>query len=260
MSTWPVAGGVVVQDGVVYAAAGIAHYDGTYVYALDAATGRVLWCNDTSGALSEKVDCGVSLQGPLYLAGGELRFLGGGKYETARFDRATGKCLNPPDNSLASQFRTAFEPYFPEYGRYMSLSYTLPDGKELLYDASYDGSQHSRLALLAPLPPSTSRPLKQEARWPLPGQGPKRATLWSDKGQSRFQSFLITPGKLLAGGQGGAGSSAEPFLAAIDIASGKDLWREKLSAPVVKAGTAIDRQGQIIVALENGEVQEFAAP
>jgi outer membrane protein assembly factor BamB len=30
MSTWPVAGGVAVKDGVVYAAAGIAHYDGTH--------------------------------------------------------------------------------------------------------------------------------------------------------------------------------------------------------------------------------------
>ena len=69
MSTWPVAGGVVAEEGVVYAAAGIAHYDGTYVYALDAVTGRVKWCNDTSGNLSEKVDCGVSLQGPLSLAG-----------------------------------------------------------------------------------------------------------------------------------------------------------------------------------------------
>jgi outer membrane protein assembly factor BamB len=261
ISTWPVAGGVVVQDGVVYAAAGIAHYDGTYVYALDAATGRVLWCNDSSGALSEKVDCGVSLQGPLYLAGGELRFLGGGKYETARFGRATGKCLNAPDNTLASQFRTAFEPYFPEYGRYMSLSYLTADGKELLYDASYEGSQHSRLALLAALPPGTSRPVKQEARWPLPfGNGPKRATLWSDKSPSRFQSFLVTPGKLLAAGHDGAGASEEPFLAAIDIASGENLWREKLSGPVVKAGTAIDSQGRIIVALETGRVLEFAAP
>jgi outer membrane protein assembly factor BamB len=258
MSTWPVAGGVVVVDGVVYAAAGIAHYDGTYVYALDAASGRVLWCNDSSGVLSSKVDCGISLQGPLYLAGSELRFLGGGKYETARFDRATGKCLNAPNNTLGSQFRTAFEPYFPEYGRYMSLDYTLPDGKELLYDASYEGSQHSRLTLFAPLPAGVSRPMKQEARWPLPRQNPKRATIWSDKGQSRFQAFAITPGKLLAAGQGGEGSSPEPFLEAIDIAGGGQLWRERLPAAAVKAGTAIDSRGQIIVALENGEIADYA--
>ena len=133
-------------SGVVYAAAGIAHYDGTYVYALDAATGRVQWCNDSSGSLSEKVDCGVSLQGPLYLADGELRFLGGGKYETARYAAAGGKCLNLPNDTLESKFRTAFEPYFPEYGRYMSLSHALAGGKELEYDASYEGSVHSPLA------------------------------------------------------------------------------------------------------------------
>ncbi|MFH1268089.1 MAG: PQQ-binding-like beta-propeller repeat protein, partial [Planctomycetota bacterium] len=67
ISTWPVSGGVVVEDGVVYAAAGIAHYDGTHVVALDAATGEVKWYNDTSGTLSEQVNSGVSLQGDLYL-------------------------------------------------------------------------------------------------------------------------------------------------------------------------------------------------
>ena len=69
MSTWPVAGGVAVQDGVVYAAAGIAHYDGTYVVALDAVTGKAIWKNDTSGALAEDVNCGISLQGELQVRG-----------------------------------------------------------------------------------------------------------------------------------------------------------------------------------------------
>ena len=49
LSTWPVAGGVVVQDGVVYAAAGIAHYDGTFVVALDGTTGDPIWTNNSSG-------------------------------------------------------------------------------------------------------------------------------------------------------------------------------------------------------------------
>ncbi len=89
MSTWPVAGGVAVQDGVVYAAAGIAHYDGTYVVALDAVTGKAIWKNDTSGALAEDVNCGISLQGELQLRGDELQFLGGGAYQVARYDRKT---------------------------------------------------------------------------------------------------------------------------------------------------------------------------
>ena len=48
-STWPVGGGVLVEDGVAYAAAGMANYDGTHVYALDAATGKIRWQNNTSG-------------------------------------------------------------------------------------------------------------------------------------------------------------------------------------------------------------------
>jgi outer membrane protein assembly factor BamB len=54
-STWPVASGVLVEDGTAYFAAGIANYDGTYVYALDAATGRIRWQNNTSGHLDQQV-------------------------------------------------------------------------------------------------------------------------------------------------------------------------------------------------------------
>lgn len=77
ISTWPVAGGVVVHKGIVYAAAGIAHYDCTYVVALDAVTGEVKWYNDESGALSEKVNSGISLQGDLSIQRNELCFTGG---------------------------------------------------------------------------------------------------------------------------------------------------------------------------------------
>ena len=41
ISTWPVAGGVIARGDTVYAAAGIAHYDGTHVVALDAVTGQL---------------------------------------------------------------------------------------------------------------------------------------------------------------------------------------------------------------------------
>jgi outer membrane protein assembly factor BamB len=88
-STWPVAGGVVVDDGVLYAAAGIANYDGTHVYALDAITGKVKWYNDSSGALSAAQE-GVSLQGELSLRDGALCFPGGTMCRTARYDLKTG--------------------------------------------------------------------------------------------------------------------------------------------------------------------------
>ena len=150
------AGGVVVQDGVVYAAAGIAHYDGTYVVALDAATGKTVWTNDTSGALAEDVNCGISLQGELQMRGDELQFLGGGAYQFARYDRNTGRCLNQPRSEVTSQFQTAFYPYFPSYAKYSSLNHTFPDGRTLAYISSYDGSNPTPLGLLEP--PRRRRP------------------------------------------------------------------------------------------------------
>ena len=42
---------MLAADGVIYAAAGIASYDGTHVYALDAVTGNLRWQNHTSGRL-----------------------------------------------------------------------------------------------------------------------------------------------------------------------------------------------------------------
>jgi len=95
MSTWPVAGGVVVHKDTVYAAAGIAHYDGTHVYALDATTGKIKWHNNTSGTLAECKN-GISVQGELRIEGDRLTFCGGNAYPQAAFDLATGKCLTAP--------------------------------------------------------------------------------------------------------------------------------------------------------------------
>ena len=43
ISVWPVGGGPVLADSVIYFAAGIFPFEGTFIYALDAATGKVLW-------------------------------------------------------------------------------------------------------------------------------------------------------------------------------------------------------------------------
>ena len=84
ISAWPVAGGVVVDGDTVYAAAGITHYDGTHVVALDAISGKMKASNSDSGTLEQEVNNGISLQGNLTIVDGELRFLAGGVYETAQ--------------------------------------------------------------------------------------------------------------------------------------------------------------------------------
>jgi len=111
-STWPVSGGVAVKDGVVYAAAGLNNWDGTYVYALGAITGKPKWVNDSSGIVSKTWQNGISLQGRLRIGNGELQFKGGNVYKMARYDLKTGKCLNEPFDSIKARSRTRFRAYY----------------------------------------------------------------------------------------------------------------------------------------------------
>ena len=93
-STWPVNSGVLVHDGVAYAAAGIMDRDTTHVYALDAQTGQLRWHNGTSGHIDKRLRKGVSVQGGLTVAGGKLWLAGGNQVCPAAFDLATGECLS----------------------------------------------------------------------------------------------------------------------------------------------------------------------
>ncbi len=259
LSTWPVAGGVVVEDGALYAAAGIAHYDGTYVVALDAVTGKVKWYNDSSGILSKSAHSGVSLQGNLYIHNGELCFLGGNVCETARYDLKTGKCLNRPYEGVNSRFHTAFYPYYPKYGKCLSLDHTFADGKTLCYDASYEGNRHSKLSLFEPLPPGTPKPVKPASRWGRFGKGKFRPKpIWVEQSGRKFNSFVVGPEVLLTAGYADSGDAPASFLTAMAIKDGSDIWCHQLPAGVVKGGTAVDHTGRIFVSLEDGQVVCFA--
>lgn len=253
VSTWPIAGGVVVDKGTVFAAAGIAHYDGTYVAALDAVSGAVKWQNDSSGILAADVGNGVSMQGSPYVQDGALCFQGGGVYEIARYDLGNGRCLNPPDTNTRSQFHTAFYPYYPEYGGYMSLDHTFADGRSLVFDASYEGNKFTHLVLLSPLPKGTQRVRKQASRWNVRQPwSAKRRVLWRDPMKSRFAGFAVTPDILL--GTGDLGTENSAFLVALRVDDGSVLWRQKLPARPVKGGVAVDHDGRIYVALKDGQV------
>ena len=93
-STWPVNTGVLVEKGVAYFAAGIIDSDGTYVYALDAKTGKIRWQNNSCGHLNPELRKGVSAQGNLAIQGERLLMAGGNQVNPAIFELATGKCLN----------------------------------------------------------------------------------------------------------------------------------------------------------------------
>jgi len=94
ISRWPVRTGVLVDDGAAYFGAGVFPHEKVFVYAVEAATGKVLWKNDT---ISQQ-DAGrndLSPQGYL-LATKDLLFVPSGRALAMAFDRRTGAPVNKP--------------------------------------------------------------------------------------------------------------------------------------------------------------------
>jgi outer membrane protein assembly factor BamB len=96
LSTWPAASGVLVDRGTAYVAAGINDFDGTHVYALDAATGRLRWQNNTAGHLDAQSPRGVACQGEMLLEADRLYLAGGNAVSPGIFQASDGRCLNAP--------------------------------------------------------------------------------------------------------------------------------------------------------------------
>lgn len=253
ISRWPVAGGVVVQNGRVYAAAGIANYDGTHVIALDAGSGRLLSENRDSGHLSPQVNGGISLQGPLSIAGDNLEFVGGGVYPVASYDLKDLRCKNAPDTQLAAGTATAFYPYYPEYGKFVSLNVRSSKGT-LSHAASYEGNSFGNLALQS-APADATAPTGEAARAEMRRRGTLKPgrILWQDGRNRRFTAFIASDKRLIAAGHG-AGTPDKPFVSVIDAASGTTLWERPLSADTVKAGMAIDHDNRLFLSLEDGQL------
>ena len=96
ISRWPMRSGVLVLDGTAYVTAGMWPAEGVFVYALDAATGKVQWVNDTSGTLNQSSNAyaisGVAPTGYL-LAGKEALVVPTGRSVPATYSREDGRLL-----------------------------------------------------------------------------------------------------------------------------------------------------------------------
>jgi len=253
-STWPVAGGVLLADGVAYAAAGIASFDGTHVYALDARTGRIRWQNNTSGRLAGKNSVtGVSVQGHLLLKDNALYLAGGNVVSPAVYDIGNGRCLNTLNDEWAKAPRgrdlflvgdgvVAFDRllYAPkEYwaGRYFHGPLLQVHSGEVVVRGA-----GGRITRLAPQP--------------------KAKPLWeSNHFEHAAAVALGTNAVVVAGRLPKPDGPAERQYAvvALGIADGRTLWSRPLPAMPVPWGLALDHAGRIFVAAEGGRVLCFRA-
>ncbi len=120
-SAWPARGGPVIRDGKLYFAASIWPFMGTFIYALDAETGKVEWLNDRTGAEYIKQPhsapsfAGVAPQGALVATENDL-IVPGGRSVPAVFDRASGAQryfeINAGGKGTGGSFVVADEKFF----------------------------------------------------------------------------------------------------------------------------------------------------
>lgn len=267
LSTWPAASGVLVEDGTAYVAAGLVNYDGTYVYALDASTGRLLWCNDTSGHLDPEAQTGVSVQGHLLLHRRKLYLAGGNAVSPAVYDIRQGRCLNDP-RPLARCESTSprgWELFLvghrviacgaPFYARPDLPVYDHTVTKKLLHSSNGERDivwiDNRKIQCFPPLAPEVLHRCVSDERVPrhiTQAWGEFRSAgepLWEHDCPGSLTIAVAPNAVVLADSRS---------VQALDIEEGAELWKLPLPAPPVPWGLAVDRDGRTIVTLVDGRV------
>ncbi|MHC4396476.1 MAG: outer membrane protein assembly factor BamB family protein [Planctomycetota bacterium] len=255
-STWPVASGVLVEDGVAYAAAGIANYDGTHVYALDAASGKLRWQNNTSGNTTGGQGAGVSVQGDMLLAENKLYLAGGNRITLASYDIIDGDF----ELAKASKFGSGrggprgHDLFVRQDGSVAVSSrlpwYTRSEDIHYIEQAELDcstGTIAVTTAGLGLLPSGQNKPDNPVPVWTGEPFGENVAVAVA-------QNAVIVAGTDRYFAQPAAAPEETYGIVALDIDSGKELWRHRLPAGVVLWGLSIDRRGRVMVALQDGRV------
>ncbi|MFQ6097057.1 MAG: PQQ-binding-like beta-propeller repeat protein, partial [Armatimonadota bacterium] len=275
-STWPVNSGVLVHEGIAYAAAGIINYDGTHVYALDAVNGKIRWQNNTSGHLNRELREGVSVQGDMAVFNDILWLAGGNVTSPARYDLATGKCLNsPPDAGWPRGPRGS------EVFAFMS-KYLIVGGRRLFAQdddpiVNWSGFQVQAVRGAKPkhipgrVPPAFGNGVvamsgrgrlvcvdagEMEQWLQQPDPKAKLQARWTAESLHGSVSVAIAGKAVVAAGQArdATGRPAGWAVEAFGIEDGGRLWSEPLPSAPLPGGLCVDRDGQAIVVLEDGGI------
>lgn len=270
LSTWPTASGVLVDEGIAYVAAGILNYDGTYIYALDAETGKIIWQNNTSGHLDREARTGVSVQGHLLLHDGKLYLAGGTSISPAIYDISNGKCLNDPEPLGRCE---SFSPRGWELFKIGDR--VVASGKPFYAHPKYPVYDHSVFNKLL-IASSGDRDIAWISNRKLVCYNHIDTKILNDGvAEQKYTGYRIPIwGKLnlsneplweynceesvaLATCKNAVVVAGKSMLIVLNLEDGKELWTHALNYSPVPWGLAVGRDGQIIVTLENGAVLCF---
>lgn len=265
ISRWPIRTGVLVDGGVAYCVAGMWANEGIYAWALDAKTGKAIWCNDTSGFAgmdynhlmtpgnAENLEHGVhdgdfgiyglTPQGAL-AASRDVLVVPNGYAMPAGFDRRTGKLLfaephaGEGGHAVTVDGDKFYVSSFHRAGTMGIRSHKLADGKFITFLRG-DVPQLSPLPLR---PPVVGRPPIVQER------GKASVLVHQGKliGRNAF-SLVMAGGKLVLGHDGA--------VVVRDLATNAELWRASVEGEVRELAVA---NGQIIATTTRGGVYCFA--
>jgi outer membrane protein assembly factor BamB len=271
LSTWPVASGVIVEDGIAYFAAGIVNYDGTHVYAVDVETGSLVWHEGTSGHLDPVARTGVCVQGHLLLHEDRLFLAGGTAVSPAVYDKTEGTCYNRPEPLGACEARGS-----RGWELYLVGERVVACGRPYYSDPRhgvYDADVFSKLLVA----PSGDRDVVLQddrtlACFPRIDRGLLSACV-ANRGEQGYFSYtwgtfdipdleplwmVPCPGTAAAAvGANAVVLAGESGIRALDLDGGEELWSHPLPASPVPWGLAVDRNGRAVVTLEDGRVLCF---
>jgi outer membrane protein assembly factor BamB len=266
-STWPAASGVLVDAGVAYVAAGLANYDGTHVYALDAETGQIRWQNNRSGHLDAESRTGVGVQGHLLIHEGKLFLAGGNAVSPAEYDLASGECLNTqtvgPSKGggfligsvrprgwelyvVGDEIKVAGKPYYahPKYPVFDSSVFN----KTLFVTvADHDLAWANNARLMCFVGFQGDRAEFQKGLWGKTQSKVVKPTWEFDCPKS--VALAVCPNAVVI--------ATPNELTALSLQGAHVLWKQTLPAAPVPWGLAVNREGKVIVTLEGGRVLCF---
>jgi outer membrane protein assembly factor BamB len=244
-STWPLGGGILVENGVVYGAAGISNHDGTHVYALDADTGKIKWQQHSSAYKDgdELPTGGVSVQGPMLLHNKAVHFASGNSPPIASYALADGK-YTPNESSRGKDL-------YVRGGKVVGSGYPL-------YWRPEDDQFISTMELETPA---------GVLRFGMPQNDPsgiselKLQDKWSNPVFHEIAAIAIAKNAVVVTGLSRNRKEPEKIKAgvcAISLADGKVLWHEPLPAVPTAWGLAVGDSGnRIVVTLMDGRVLGF---
>ena len=262
ISRWPARGGPLLLDDVVYFAAGIWPSEGIFIHAVDPASGKVLWTNDSSGSIemdqphpTARARSGVSAQGHFAAIGNSL-IVPTGRAVPAVFDRGDGKFryFHLQKNGQAGGSESlAFDGHFVNGG----CMYDSGGGIFQARLGSHVVAHPRRIVFTSPKDPQTLVAVDRAnilvQRETTDRKGKKTTatvlgkTVWTTRLEAAGVAQLIAADNRIIAGQ-------RDRVSVVDVDSGKPGWNARIDGTAYGLAVA---DGRLIVSTDKGMIYCF---